>query len=70
MDKKATSALVRDRGRRRACLKISGQRAGEIEIEVERLNRAASDAAAQIDFNDEPSHFTALLRAYRHAVTK
>lgn len=70
MNEKPTAQLIRDHGRELARLEISAQRAGELAAEVERLNSAVLDGAARLDFNDEPSRFTALLLAYRRAGTK
>lgn len=69
-NEKLTAQLVRDHGRQLVRLDISEQRAGELAAEVERLNNAVLDAAARLDFNDEPSRFTALLLAHRETRTK
>lgn len=70
MNGKPTAQLIRDHGRQLVRLDISEPRAGELAAEVERLNNAVLDAAARLDFNDEPSRFTALLLACRQAKTK
>jgi hypothetical protein len=67
---KPTAKLIRDRGRQPARLEGSGRRAGELAAEVERLNRAVLNAAARLDFNDEPARFADALRACRHVEKK
>lgn len=70
MNDKPTAQLIRDHGRQLARVEVSERRAAELAAEVERLNNAVLDAAARLDFNDEPSRFTALLLAYRETRTK
>lgn len=70
MNEKPTSQLIRNHGRQLARLEISEQRAGELAAEVERLNTAVLDAAARLDFNDEPSRFTARLHSYREVACR
>jgi hypothetical protein len=70
MNDKPTAAFIRDHGRALARLEISERRAGELAAEVERLNCAVLDAAARLEFNDEPARFAAVLRAYRQVEKK
>ena len=41
------------------------QRAGELAPEVERLNRAVAGAAAQLEFEDEPSRYRVVVEKSR-----
>ena len=70
MNDKPTAQLIRDHGRQLARIDVSEARAAELAAEVERLNNAVLDAASQLDFNDEPSRFTALLLAYRETESR
>ena len=70
MNDKPTARLIRDHGRQLARIDVSEARAAELAAEVERLNNAVLDAASQLDFNDEPSRFTALLLAYQETGSK
>lgn len=65
MNDRPTAQLIRDHGRRIARLDIDEQRAAELAVEVDRLNGAVMQAAARLDFNDEPARFIDLLLAYR-----
>lgn len=48
------------------------KRAKEIAQEMERLNRSVADAAARLDFEDEPSRYLAVVERSRakHARAK
>ena len=66
MHSNVTAELIREHGSWLQRLDINSQRASELAIEVERLNTAVLDTAVQLDFNDEPSRFTALLSVHAH----
>jgi hypothetical protein len=70
MSEKVTARLIGDHARQIARLDIAEPRAGELAAEVERLNSAVLDSAAQLDFNDEPARFTALLLLHRQTPSK
>ncbi len=70
MKDKPTAQLIRDHGRQLARIEIAEPRAAELATEVERLNNAVLEGATRLEFNDEPSRFTALLLVYRQGRTE
>ncbi len=66
MEDKITGELIRSHGKALRDLEISGQRAAELAIEVERHNRAILNAASMLDFNDEPAKFLSALAELKH----
>ncbi len=61
MKAKVSGELIRQQGRALRNIDVPKQRAGELAVEVERLNRAILDAARALDFNDEPAAFLSAL---------
>ena len=43
-------------------LTVTPERAEELSLEIGKLNAAIAEAAAGLDFNDEPARFLSLLR--------
>ena len=62
---KISSELIRLMATRLRGLEISEERAAQLANEVARVNDAALAAAADNDFNDEPSRYAATLAGLR-----
>ncbi|HEV3396436.1 MAG TPA: hypothetical protein VG100_09865 [Xanthobacteraceae bacterium] len=56
-----SSRFVKDAAKLFQDVDLSDARAGELALEVERLNASARAAAASLDFDAEPSAFFAVL---------
>ena len=56
-----SSRFVKDAAKVFQDVDFSDARAGELALEVERLNAAVRTAAASLDFDAEPSAFFAVL---------
>ena len=56
-----TSRFVKDAAKVLQDVDFSDARAGELALEVERINTAVRAAAASLDFDAEPSAFFAVL---------
>ncbi|HEV2957255.1 MAG TPA: hypothetical protein VGX95_14145 [Xanthobacteraceae bacterium] len=56
-----SSRFVKDAAKVFQDVDFSDARAGELALEVERLNTAVRTAAASLDFDAEPSAFFAVL---------
>jgi hypothetical protein len=56
-----SSRFVKDAAKLFQDVDFSDARAGELALEVERLNSAVSTAAGALDFDAEPSAFFAVL---------
>jgi hypothetical protein len=61
MTNEVSAALIRSMAQRLRRTGVSAARANELARDVQRLNDAALDAAAENDFNDEPAGFAATL---------
>jgi hypothetical protein len=57
--------FIREQGHVLQGYRHSLKRAGEIAKEVERLNRSVADAAARIEFEDEPAQYLAVAERSR-----
>lgn len=64
MDDKITGALICGQAAALHRLDIPETRCAELAADVERHNAAIRHAAQQLDFNDEPARFSALLAAH------
>ena len=60
---KVTAQMVREHARQLQGLDFSAERCAELARDVERHAAAIAAASPNLDFNDEPARFTALLRA-------
>lgn len=60
-----TAKFIREQGEVLHGYRHSLKRAGELAEEVERLNRSVADAAAKIEFEDEPSQYLAVVERSR-----
>jgi hypothetical protein len=56
-----SGSFIKDAARLFQDVDFSDARAGELALEVERLNTAVRAAAASLDFDAEPSAFFAVL---------
>ena len=61
---KITAELIRGQAAALHDLDIPETRCAELTADVERHNAAIRNAAQQLDFNDEPARFNALLAAH------
>ena len=59
--------VIAQEARRLHGIRRSAERDAEIASEVERLNDAVREAAAELGFDDQPGDFLALLVALREA---
>lgn len=64
MDDKITGTLIHGQAAALHGLDIPETRCAELAADVERHNAAIRNAAQQLDFNDEPARFSALLAAH------
>lgn len=64
MDDKVTGTLIRGQAAALHGLDIPEARCAELAADVERHNAAIRNAAQQLDFNDEPARFSALLAVH------
>ncbi len=64
MSNKITAGLIRGQAVALHGLDTAETRCAELAGDVERHNTAIRDAAQQLDFNDEPARFYALLVAH------
>jgi hypothetical protein len=55
------SRFVKDAAKLLQNVDLSDQRAGELALELERLNTSVREAAGSLDFDAEPSAFFAVL---------
>ena len=62
---KVTGELIRLQGEQLQARKIDAERAAELAAELEPMHAAVSEAARDLEFDDEPSHFQRVL--LRHA---
>jgi hypothetical protein len=56
------ASLVLEQAEKVHGLTVTPERAEELSQEVGRLNAVVAEAAAGLDFNDEPARFLSLLR--------
>ncbi len=64
MSNKITAALIGEQAAQLHGLELTATRCIELAGDVERHNTAIRNAAQQLDFNDEPARFNALLVAH------
>lgn len=64
MSNKITAELIRGQAVQLHGLDTAETRCAELAGDVERHNTAICNAAQQLDFNDEPARFNALLAAH------
>ena len=62
---KVTAELIRLQGEQLQARTIDAERAAELAAELEAMHRAVSEAAHDLEFDDEPGHFNRVLA--RHA---
>jgi hypothetical protein len=67
MNRTISARLVQEWSSQLHGLEFSEARSAELAADVERHNAAIRAAAPQLDFNDEPARFAALLAAHRDA---
>ena len=70
MRDKVTAATIRGQASQLHGFKLTPVRCEELAHDLERHNRAIRNSAVQLDFNDEPGRFNALLSAYAQKRTK
>ena len=58
---KVTSELIRLQGAQLQARTIESERAAELAAELEAMHAAVSDAARDLDFDDEPADFQKVL---------
>ncbi len=64
---KVTAATIRGQASQLHGFSVTPTRCEELASDIERHNTAVRNAARQLDFNDEPGRFNALLAAYAQA---
>ena len=64
---KITAAMIRGQALQLHGFDVTPARGAELALDIERHNTAVRNAARQLDFNDEPGRFNALLAAYAEA---
>ena len=57
--------LIQQEAAQKHGIELTAERADELAHEVGRLNAATAEAAKSIEFNDDPTIFTAVLRKLR-----
>ena len=63
MPKPVTAELIRAQAEALQELELSDRRCAELAQEVDRYNQIVRQAAAELEFDDEPARFPALLRS-------
>jgi len=65
MDHKVSDDLIKRQARELQGIELTDERCTELAVEVGGYNRRVSDAAADLEFDNEPAEFAKLLRGLR-----